>query len=457
MSDDRALSERERQILRLVATGASNKEIAHQLVISTNTVKVHLRNIFGKTGVMSRTEATLYAIREGLVQVGDVRAADSGTPEPATDAETLTPEETTALPSSWWRRLAGWRLVAVASAVALVLVAATWAGAVTLGPLMAPPTRTTTPTPSLVLAISPAPATASRWRVRAPMPTARAGLGVAAYDARIYAIAGDTDQGPTGANERYDPTSDTWTILAPKPVPVADVGAAVVGGRIYVPGGRLASGSVTSTLEVYDPARDAWEVRAPLPIALSGYALVAFEGRLYVFGGWDGASYLASVYEYDPGRDTWTARTPMPTARAYAGAAVAGGKVYVVGGYDGREALATNEEYTPSKDGDGQGPWRSGASLPYGLFGMGIGSVADMIHLVGGQGQDSASPAALKYLPQQDTWQPLEALGDPPWSHLGAAPVESYLYGVGGRLSGVPSGQNRSYQAVFVVLIPTTR
>ena len=59
---------------------------------------------------------------------------------------------------------------------------------------------------------------------------------------------------------------------------------------------------------------------------------MAFEGKLYVFGGWDGARFVATVYEYDPGRDAWTARTPMPTARGFAGAAVAGGKVYVVGG-----------------------------------------------------------------------------------------------------------------------------
>src|SRR5512137_2353084 len=63
------LSERELELLKLLATGLSNKEIASQLFLSVNTVKVHLRNIFAKLGVQSRTEATLIAIQRGYVSV----------------------------------------------------------------------------------------------------------------------------------------------------------------------------------------------------------------------------------------------------------------------------------------------------------------------------------------------------------------------------------------------------
>jgi len=62
------LSDREIEILQLVSQGKSNKEIAAELFISVNTVKVHMANIFTKIGVSSRTEATLYAIEHGIVQ-----------------------------------------------------------------------------------------------------------------------------------------------------------------------------------------------------------------------------------------------------------------------------------------------------------------------------------------------------------------------------------------------------
>ena len=55
------LSERELEILQMVATGITNRQVAHHLSISVNTVKVHLRNIFTKLGAESRTEATMIA------------------------------------------------------------------------------------------------------------------------------------------------------------------------------------------------------------------------------------------------------------------------------------------------------------------------------------------------------------------------------------------------------------
>lgn len=60
------LTERERQVLELLARGLTNKEIAHDLVITTNTVKRHLKAIFGKLQVHTRSAATSKAIGSGL-------------------------------------------------------------------------------------------------------------------------------------------------------------------------------------------------------------------------------------------------------------------------------------------------------------------------------------------------------------------------------------------------------
>ena len=65
------LTEREMTVLRQVALGKSNKEIAEKLGISNNTVQVHLRNIFGKIGVTDRLQAVSFAIRQGWIGLED--------------------------------------------------------------------------------------------------------------------------------------------------------------------------------------------------------------------------------------------------------------------------------------------------------------------------------------------------------------------------------------------------
>jgi DNA-binding NarL/FixJ family response regulator len=64
-----ALSERETEVLQLIARGKANKEIAADLSIGEKTVKSHVSNILNKLGVQSRTQAALYAAQTGLVQI----------------------------------------------------------------------------------------------------------------------------------------------------------------------------------------------------------------------------------------------------------------------------------------------------------------------------------------------------------------------------------------------------
>ena len=67
------LSEREKEMLKLLATGLGNKEIAQRLNLSLRTVKAHMSNIFTKMNVASRSEALVEALRSGLLSLDNIK------------------------------------------------------------------------------------------------------------------------------------------------------------------------------------------------------------------------------------------------------------------------------------------------------------------------------------------------------------------------------------------------
>lgn len=71
------LSEREKEILKMLSTGMGNKEIAQRLCLSLRTVKAHMSNIFTKMNVASRSEALVEALRSGLISLEDIKEASS--------------------------------------------------------------------------------------------------------------------------------------------------------------------------------------------------------------------------------------------------------------------------------------------------------------------------------------------------------------------------------------------
>ena len=353
MTEHKNLSGREIEILKLVAKGLTNREIALKLTISPNTVKVHLSNVFEKISVASRTEATLYGIEHGFVDVpGGVEA--------------LTPIQR----PSWRERVRKYAWVGIPLALLIVLFIVTFI----LNVLLPPPAPETPAMAEL----------AERWRELAPMPAARAAMAAAAYDGEIYAIAGEGPEGVSGSVFRYSPGTDSWVQLADKPTPVADVHGVLIGEKIYVPGGRLADGRPTDILEIYDPRRDAWGTGAPLPQPVSAYALADFEGQMVLFGGWDGERALDVVYVYDPGADAWREGTNMATARRDAGAVALADKIVVLGGRNAAGVLKEAVSYFPSRDGGGEDPWEGFVALPEGRYGFGVASVYETINLIGG-------------------------------------------------------------------------
>lgn len=66
------LTARELEVMNALAHGKANKQIARDLSISEKTVRNHISNIYNKLHIYDRTQAVLYAIREGLIEVEDV-------------------------------------------------------------------------------------------------------------------------------------------------------------------------------------------------------------------------------------------------------------------------------------------------------------------------------------------------------------------------------------------------
>lgn len=434
MSDHQELSERELEILKLVATGVSNKEIAQRLYISTNTVKVHLKNIFAKIGAVSRTEAAMYAVKVGLVQ-GAIPVKEE------IENNALQPVEIIPVKPNFFQNGLNWVLL-VGFIVLLVVVGGTYAWQRSQA-LNATATTVIVPTPS------PFP----RWREKASMLTPRKSMAVVAYENQIYAMGGESETGILDVVERYDLVSDSWSKLSSMPVALTEINSVVIGGLIYIPGGKTPENKLSKTLLVYDPRHDQWDELAPLPTPLCGYALVAYEGRMYLFGGWDGDEAVDSVLEYNPVSDEWKQRKAMPTARAYAGAAVAGGKIFVMGGFDGEKGLDVNEEFFPDLDDEENEPWTVRVPLPEARYGMGVASMADIIYVVGGETESEENGGLIEYFHQQDAWQAGEN-PDRKETFVGIIPLGTYIYLLGGESYGGLSAHLSSYQAMFTVSIP---
>lgn len=451
MPGNSELSERELEILRLVATGASNKEIALQLHISTNTVKVHLRNIFAKVGAESRTEAAMYAVNAGLVPastgVADEKQASAGGEKPAIDdiGNYAQPPNLELYeegnPNKVARRsLESW----VWGVIVLLLII----GAVVGFWFLRLPDQESTQQE-----LSDAPQQA-RWSELPGMPSARAGLAVATLDGQIFAIAGEGPNGITDVVERYDPISLMWIRLTPKPTAVRDVQAAVIGGKVYLPGGLLPSGEKTNVLEIYDPGNNSWSSGTALPLPISGYALAVFEGRLYIFGGFNENEILKSVFVYDPGTDAWQQNGDMDKPRGFSAAVASGEKIFLLGGTDGNNALADVDVYLPSLDNTNTRAWSSGKDLPSGRYAMGVASIADFIQLFGGIGAGENAQLIYQYSPVTEEWQEIGSLGNGTWSHLGVVPLGPLVYLVGGSVDDQPSNGLYAFQAIYTINFP---
>ena len=440
------LSEREIEILRLVATGAANKEIALRLTISPNTVKVHLRNIFTKIGVASRTEATLFAINNGIVT-----QQNQGS-DPDSRFATFTPSEignplalTQDIPLHPQARLVNLRSPLLWFLLVLIVLLI---GALIAAPFFIPAAQPTE-IPSQPIVVP------ARWQSSTALPEPRTGMGATTYAGNFYLIGGQTAAGISSDVFAYDPILQTWIAVAGKPTAVMDIQAALIGERIYVPGGKVAQEQTTRALEVYDPRQDEWETRAVLPTPVSAYALTAYEGKLYLFGGWDGQNYSKSVYRYDPELDQWERQTDLPAVRGFAAAVSQEGRILVIGGRNDKSALSSVLVYFPNRDAENEDPWESAPDLPEPRYGLSALALANSVYLIGGaSGTETPSATPLVLNTGSETWQAFDAPATAAGSQMVVLPEGNFLHVLGGSTPTGLSARHLIYQALYTVAIP---
>jgi N-acetylneuraminic acid mutarotase len=222
------------------------------------------------------------------------------------------------------------------------------------------------------------------WETKASMQQARAGLGVAVVNGKIYAIGGTTLAGSwpyTGGivatNEEYDPATNTWSFKKPMPTPRKNFGIAVYNNKIYCIGGEEifkdeSRAPLTNVNEVYDPATDTWETKEPMPTPRSDLRANVVNGKIYLIGGYDpnvhfepGASTHNEVY--DLGTDSWFTKEPLIAAASNYASAVFDDKIYVIGGFIEGPWLRfdLNQIYNTKNDS-----WSYGAPLSQGYGGV---------------------------------------------------------------------------------------
>ncbi len=438
------LSERELGVLQCVVNGASNKEVAVLLSISENTVKVHLRNIYAKLGVSSRTEATTAALQQGLVTIPGMETAvapppPSAEPEPDNTAADEQPPDITAvppLPTDQTRRLN--RQTAVVTAVLavtlLVVVVLFSRQALSQSDRLSAATATQAPTAEPFVE---EPIGETRWSATRPLTVPLASMAAAAIGLDLFQIGGETAEGVSSRVVRYDTTQRIWEEMAKKPTAVADATAAVLFGEIYVPGGRLADGSLTNRVEAYSPTNNAWRPIANLPTPIAGSLSLTDGSFLYLFGGWDGETVLDVAYLYDLSSDSWRPLPPLPEAKAFAAGGQVTGKLYVVGGVggdNGEAALDSCHTFDTVTE-----TWADCPPMLSPRAGAGAAVLFNKLYVIGGRNADEPVAFSEFFDPNTATWQVVNTPmleGSPAWANMGVASVETRIYALGGRRDG---------------------
>ncbi|MDM8528664.1 kelch repeat-containing protein [Anaerolineales bacterium HSG24] len=429
------LSARELEVLTIVATGASNQQVANELFLSVYTVKKHMSRIHSKLGVQSRVEAVMLALKEGWITLpghekpGHEKQAEaeSSFTEPP-DPIQLPPEPKLYLVASSLHYMARWQQVylffAILLTLALMLIPIRPQSEIEAVyiPLHLKSESLPTPVPTV------APAMPQNWAYHTELRMPRAQLAVVPLDGSLFTIGGSDNQNQaTNQVDIYDPETNQWRDGVAKNEATTYMNALVISDTIYVPGGCNVDNEALDILEIYDPISDTWTLGSTLPEVRCAYGSVAYEDEIYLFGGWDGQDYTDTVFVFSPISDTWRLlESRMPEAKGYLGAAVLNNEIYVVGGYDGQDEFDHTYTFDPQT-----GEWTEKATMQFPRGSLGLVATSNRLYAIGG-GWEIPVLVSEEYDPATDSWTSFEIPFDTAWRDMGIAVIDSQFYALGG-------------------------
>ena len=420
--DNFSLSNRELEILELVSEGKSNKQIADELFISINTVKVHLNNIFKKINVNSRTEAIMFAIENNLLKKNTQPVSTESLSEKQVDFSINVNKKN------------------ISALISLLIFIGVFISTFIL-------LRNTNRINSGEEIIHRLDET--QWTDLGVMPYNASFATSVCIDSDIYLIGGLSGGKVSSEVWKYNVLLNSWTKLSDKKTPVTGVKAIVLGGQIYVVGGLTINGQTVSVVESYSPRLDKWFSVSQIPVKIKNYGIESFEGKIFVFGGENESGIQDKMFIFDPSTNEWADGPGLFEKRTALSSALWNGRIYLIGGWDGDKYLSTVKSFSPTDLLESRGKLRDEPSLPEALVSCMAEELADTLFLF-------CPESVYKLSHSQNSWikeSIPEAYNLKNGFTTASHDNKVYIFGSGG-VDGEDNSNLAMYKALFSIVLP---
>lgn len=391
-----ALSERELQILRLVAEGFSNRQIAGMLDISENTVKVHVRKIFAKINVASRTEASIYAVRQGLIV--DIPKADELVVDEVT-AHHPSDEVMVTMPV---RRLSRSLMMGVGVILVLLVGIGVWWQSRDVFQVSPPIVHT--------------PDT-QHWSQMVSLPMSEPGMQLITVAGELYVIGGSTKPDLW----RYDASGDAWIAMGGIPLQSAFLFGWSDATGVW--------GIESATRVVWSWDGTTWHMYGVLPAGFVPVDMVRVAGNLVILDG-----TTARIWRSDDARTTTWESYSMPMIYTDTAQLVVIDDVLYLFGDQRTVWRSLDQGRSWLRDGQLLTAWNGGVAVPVldSIMLMRDGTQSLYI-LARGEGSPQSIPITIGASVSATIWQTMVVIGD------------------------TSDGQVHAYQFVFQSFMPMMR